>query len=50
MRMPLTIQSSPKGKARENFCRAAYGLYASKKFFSQRSNWDEIWIFGGHHV
>ncbi|OGS96470.1 MAG: hypothetical protein A3H31_08445 [Gallionellales bacterium RIFCSPLOWO2_02_FULL_57_47] len=49
------IQSSPKCKAREKFAsisyadclltplrRAAYGLYASKEFFLQRSSWDEI--------
>ena len=24
-------------------------LYVSKKFFLQRSSWDEIWIFGGAH-
>jgi hypothetical protein len=59
----LKIQSSPKCKAREKFAsiryadclltplrRAAYGLYISKKFFPQRSSWDEIWIFGEHHV
>jgi len=36
------IQSSPKCKAREEFRRAAYELYTSKKLFSQRSSWDEI--------
>jgi hypothetical protein len=33
-------KSSPCGivsKARKKFCRAAYGLYVSKKFFMQRS-------------
>ena len=50
MCVALKIQSSPKCKAREKFRRAAYGLYVSKEFFSQRSSWDEIWIFGGHHV
>src|ERR1039458_4460867 len=34
---PLKIQSLPKCKARKKFCRAAYGVYASKKFFPQRS-------------
>jgi len=33
----LKIQSSPKCKARKKFCRATYGGYVSKKFFSQRS-------------
>jgi hypothetical protein len=37
MRAPLKIQSPPKCKAWENFRRAAYGLYVSKKFFSQHS-------------
>ena len=50
LRVPLKILSSPKCKAREKFCRAAYGLYVSKKFFSQRSSWDEIWIFRGAHL
>ncbi len=45
MRAPLKIQSSPKCKAREKFRRVAYALYVSKKFFPQRSSWDEIWIF-----
>ena len=31
------MQSSPKCKARKKFRRAAYGLYVSKKFFTQRS-------------
>jgi hypothetical protein len=47
--MPLKIQSSPKCKAREKSSRAAYGEYASKRFFPQRSSWDEIWIFRGIH-
>jgi hypothetical protein len=38
------IQSSPKCKAREKFRSAAYYLYVSKKFFPQRSSWDEMWI------
>jgi hypothetical protein len=46
-KVPLKIQSSPKCKAREKFRRAAYVLYASKKFFPQRSSWDGIWIFRG---
>jgi len=46
---PLKIQSSPKCKAREKFRSAAYGVYASKKFFLQHSSWDEIWIFRGSH-
>jgi hypothetical protein len=37
LRAPLKIQSSPKCKARKKFRSAAYGLYASKKFFPQRS-------------
>ena len=41
----LEIQSSPKCKARKKFRSATYGLYVSKKFFSQRSSWDEIWIY-----
>ncbi|MBI2287183.1 MAG: hypothetical protein HYU79_07105 [Nitrosomonadales bacterium] len=41
----LKIQSSPKCKARGKFRSAAYGLYVSKKFFPQRSSWDEMWIF-----
>jgi len=41
-REPLKIQSSPKCKARGKFRRAAYVLYVSKKFFTQRSSWDEI--------
>ena len=24
--------------------------YVSKKFFPQRSSWDEIWIFRGKHA
>jgi hypothetical protein len=44
---PLKILSSPKCKAWTKFRRAAYGLYASKKFFTQRSSWDEIRIFRG---
>jgi hypothetical protein len=60
MRVPLKIQISPKSKAWEKFAsiryadclltplrRAAYGLYVSKKFFPQRSSWDEIWILRG---
>ncbi len=47
---PLKIQSSPKCKAREKFRSAAYVLYVSKKFFPQRSSWDEIWIFKGAQV
>jgi hypothetical protein len=31
------IQSSPKCKACKKFCRAAYDLYVSKKFFTQLS-------------
>jgi hypothetical protein len=31
------MQSSPKCKARKKFRCAAYGLYVSKKFFTQRS-------------
>ena len=31
----------------EKFRSAAYGLYVSKKFFTQRSSWDEMWIFRG---
>jgi hypothetical protein len=31
------MQSSPKCKARKKFRRAAYRLYVSKKFFTQRS-------------
>jgi hypothetical protein len=38
----MKIQSSPKCKARKKFRSAAYGLYVSKKLFSQRSSWDEI--------
>jgi hypothetical protein len=34
---PLKIQSSPKCKARKKFRSAAYGVYASKKFFLQHS-------------
>ena len=49
-KVPLKIQSSPKCKAREKFRRAAYVLYASKKFFPQRSSWDEMWIFRGFHA
>jgi len=50
MREPLIkFQSSPKCKAREEFCSAAYGVYVSKKFFPQHSSWDEIWIFRGSH-
>jgi hypothetical protein len=45
--MPLKIQSSPKCKARKKFCCAAYRVYVSKEFFSQRGSWDEIWIFRG---
>src|SRR5665811_1020202 len=37
LRVPLKIQSSPKCKARKKFRRAAYGLYVSKKYFTQRS-------------
>jgi hypothetical protein len=33
----------------EKFRSAAYALYVSKKFFPQRSSWDEIWIFRGIH-
>ena len=44
-REPLKIQSSPKCKAWKKFRSAAYDLYVSKKFFTQRSSWDEIWIF-----
>ncbi len=47
---PLKIQSSPKCKAREKFRRAAYALYVSKKFFPQRSSWDEIWNFRDAHI
>ena len=47
MRWLLKIQSSPKCAAREEFSRAAYGVYVSKKFFLQHSSWDEIWILGG---
>ncbi len=47
MREPQKIQGSPKCKAREKFSGAAYGLYASKKFFSQHSSWNETWFFGG---
>ena len=57
MCVPLKIQSSPKCKAREIFHRAAYGLYASKKFLRnavvaihESPVQDEIWILGGHHV
>jgi hypothetical protein len=46
-REPLKIQSSPKCKARKKFRRATYDLYVSKKFFMQRSSWDEMWIFRG---
>ena len=45
LRVSLKIQSSPKCKARGNFRRAAYVLYASKKIPEQRSSWDEIWVF-----
>jgi hypothetical protein len=31
----------------KKFRRAAYVLYVSKKFFPQRSSWDEMWIFSG---
>jgi hypothetical protein len=31
----------------EKFRPAAYELYVSKKFFLQRSRWDEIWICRG---
>ena len=48
--MPLKIQSSPKCKARKEFRSAAYVLYVSKKFFPQRSSWDEMWIFRGAHL
>jgi hypothetical protein len=41
----IKIQSSPKCKARKKFRRAAYDLYVSKKFFMQRSSWDEIMNF-----
>jgi hypothetical protein len=44
---PLKIQSSPKCKARQKIRRAAYVVYVSKKFFQQRSSWDEMWIFRG---
>jgi hypothetical protein len=44
---PLKIQIAPKCKARKKFSRAAYVLYVSKKFFPQRSSWDEMWIFRG---
>jgi hypothetical protein len=37
LREPLKIQSSPKCKARKKLRRAAYVLYVSKKFFTQRS-------------
>src|SRR5450759_1964365 len=47
---PLKIQSSPKCKARKKFRRSAYVRYVSKKFFTQRSSWDEMWIFKGSHV
>ena len=47
LREPLKIQSSPKCKERKKFRRAAYALYVSKKFFTQRRSWDEIWIFRG---
>jgi hypothetical protein len=47
MRASLKILSSPKCKARKKFRRAAYGLYASKKFFTQQSCWNEIWILRG---
>jgi hypothetical protein len=43
----IKIQSSPKCKARKKLRRAAYVLYVSKKFFTQRSSWDEMWIFRG---
>ena len=35
--MPLEIQSSPKCKAQKKFRSAAYRVYVSKEFFSQRS-------------
>jgi|GEM_PF-4221830 hypothetical protein len=47
MKGPLKIQSSPKCKARKKFRRAVYDGYVSKKFFTQRSSWDEMWIFKG---
>ena len=28
----------------------AYGLYVSKKFFTQHSSWDEIWILRGARI
>ena len=31
----------------EKISCAAYGIYASKKFFTQHSSWDEIWVFRG---
>jgi hypothetical protein len=46
----LKIQSSPKGKARKKFRRAAYEQYVSQKFIPQRSIWDEIWILRGTHA
>jgi hypothetical protein len=47
LRAPLKSQSSPKCKARKKFRRVAYIVYVSKKFFPQRSSWDEMWIFRG---
>jgi hypothetical protein len=49
MGVSLKIQSSPKCKARKKFRSAAYDVYVSKKFFTQRNSWDEIWIFRGAH-
>src|ERR1019366_5278855 len=49
-RRSATGKGSPCGvvsKARKIFHRAAYAGYVSKKFFTQRSNWDEMWIFRG---
>jgi len=31
----------------EKISPRAYTLYVSKKFFPQRSSWDEIWILRG---
>jgi hypothetical protein len=61
----LKIQSSPKCKAWGKSCRAAYGLYVSKKIFlaTQQLGYNEvavrltsgyavtkIWIFEKYHV
>src|ERR1019366_1977524 len=49
MGVSLKIQSSPKCKARKKFRSAAYDVYVSQQVFTQRTSWDEIWIFRGAH-